>query len=80
MTTKSRSSKQIDPREMRRSTGMNQTDFWKRISVTQSGGSRYESGRHMPEPVRRLLVMAYGSERDALAEFERLRGRKPTGA
>ena len=25
--------------------GLNQSQFWSRIGVTQSGGSRYESGR-----------------------------------
>ena len=49
----------IDPRQLRRQLGMNQSEFWKRIDVTQSGGSRYESGRPMPKPVRRLLGVVY---------------------
>ena len=35
--------------------GLNQKDFWKRYGVTQSGGSRYESGRNIPKPLAILL-------------------------
>ncbi len=35
--------------------GLNQQDFWKRYGVTQSGGSRYESGRNIPKPLGILL-------------------------
>ena len=45
----------IDAREIRRKLGMNQQQFWSTLGVTQSGGSRYESGRNMPKPVRELL-------------------------
>ena len=34
-------------------------DFWSQIGVTQSGGSRYESGRPMSKPVRELLRLVY---------------------
>lgn len=34
---------------------LNQTDFWTRYGVTQSGGSRYESGRNIPKPLAILL-------------------------
>ena len=34
-------------------------DFWSEIGVTQSGGSRYESGRSMSKPVRELLRLVY---------------------
>lgn len=49
----------IDPREIRRRLGLNQQEFWTRIGVTQSGGSRYESGRNMPKPVRELLRLVH---------------------
>jgi transcriptional regulator with XRE-family HTH domain len=49
----------INPREIRRRLGMNQEEFWTRIGVTQSGGSRYESGRSMPKPVRELLRLVH---------------------
>ena len=38
-------------REIRRKLGLNQQQFWSTLGVTQSGGSRYESGRNMPKPV-----------------------------
>lgn len=46
---------QLNPREIRRKLGLNQKEFWEKIGVTQSGGSRYESGRNMPRPVVILL-------------------------
>jgi transcriptional regulator with XRE-family HTH domain len=49
----------VDPREIRRRLGMNQQQFWSKIGVTQSGGSRYESGRNMPKPVRELLRLVH---------------------
>jgi len=49
----------INPREIRRRLGLNQEEFWTRIGVTQSGGSRYESGRTMPKPVRQLLRLVH---------------------
>lgn len=48
-----------NPREIRRQTGLNQHEFWNRIGVTQSGGSRYESGRNMPRPVQELLRIVH---------------------
>ncbi|HKO88888.1 MAG TPA: helix-turn-helix domain-containing protein [Burkholderiales bacterium] len=49
----------IDPREVRQKLGLNQQEFWTKIGVTQSGGSRYESGRSMPKPVRELLRLVH---------------------
>jgi DNA-binding transcriptional regulator YiaG len=34
---------------------LNQREFWQRYGVTQSGGSRYESGRNIPKPLAILL-------------------------
>lgn len=48
-----------NPREIRRRLRLNQHQFWSRIGVTQSGGSRYESGRRMPKPVRELLRLVH---------------------
>ena len=48
-----------NPREIRRKLRLNQQEFWSRIGVTQSGGSRYESGRGMPRPVRELLRLVH---------------------
>ena len=49
----------FDPREIRARLGLNQDQFWTQIGVTQSGGSRYESGRDMPKPVRELLRLVH---------------------
>ena len=54
----------INPREIRRRLGLNQEEFWTRIGVTQSGGSRYESGRAMPKPVRQLLRLVHVEQID----------------
>lgn len=48
-----------NPRDIRKKLGLNQMDFWSEIGVTQSGGSRYESGRSMSKPVRELLRLVY---------------------
>lgn len=53
------SEKLVDVREIRRKLGLNQQEFWARLGVTQSGGSRYESGRSMPRPVRQLVRLVY---------------------
>jgi transcriptional regulator with XRE-family HTH domain len=53
-----------NPREIRRRRGMNQQEFWGSIGVTQSGGSRYESGRNIPKPVRELLRLVHVDQID----------------
>jgi transcriptional regulator with XRE-family HTH domain len=55
--------KKIDALKLRKRLGLNQAEFWGRIEVTQSGGSRYENGRTMPGPVRKLLGIVYLKER-----------------
>lgn len=54
----------IEAREIRRKLGLNQQQFWSKIGVTQSGGSRYESGRNMPKPVRELLRLVHVEQID----------------
>lgn len=54
----------IDARELRRKLGMNQSQFWSKLGVTQSGGSRYESGRNMPRPVQALLRLVHVEQID----------------
>ncbi|HVC49062.1 MAG TPA: hypothetical protein VND43_02720 [Burkholderiales bacterium] len=58
------SEKVINPRDLRRRLGINQQEFWNRIGVTQSGGSRYESGRPIPKPVKELLRLIYVEQLD----------------
>ena len=58
---------------LRKKLNLNQTEFWSRLGITQSGASRYESGRSIPRPVQALYVIAYGTEKQAEAAVERLR-------
>lgn len=50
-----------DLKGFREARGENQTKFWSRFGVTQSGGSRYESGRKMPSPLA-MLVLSFSNE------------------
>ncbi|MFO1282203.1 MAG: hypothetical protein U1F51_06975 [Burkholderiales bacterium] len=61
----------LNPREIRRRLGLNQEQFWTQIGVTQSGGSRYESGREMPRPVRELLRLVHVEQID-LSKVKRI--------
>lgn len=45
--------------KLRTKRGENQTDFWKRLGVTQSGGCRYEAGRAMSPAIKRLYYLVY---------------------
>ena len=46
-------------RMMRKSKQLNQFEFWNAVNVTQSGGSRYESGRAIPDQVAILVEMVH---------------------
>lgn len=58
---------------LRRRMQLNQSQFWRRFGCTQSGGSRYESGRRPPGPLRILLTLATADESDAQALLQALR-------
>ena len=62
--TRTKTTEKIDAREIRKKLGLNQQQFWSRVGVTQSGGSRYESGRNMPRPVRELLRLVHVEQID----------------
>lgn len=64
--------KAINLREFRRKSNTNQSKFWGRVGVTQSGGCRYETGRAMPKPTKMLFDLAYG--KDPLKALAKLRG------
>lgn len=51
--------KTFKPRHLRQRLGLNQQQFWSAVGVTQSGGSRYETGRSMPKPVRELVRLVH---------------------
>jgi len=63
-------------RRLRKRLNLNQAEFWNRVGVTQSGGSRYEKGRPVPKPVRILLNLVYSAKQEPAAHaLERLRAR-----
>jgi transcriptional regulator with XRE-family HTH domain len=73
-----------EAREIRRKLGLNQQQFWSKLGVTQSGGSRYESGRNMPRPVQQLLRLVHVEQidiqkikREDYEVIEYLRSSKP---
>ena len=58
--------------KMRLQLGLRQDEFWSRVGVTQSAGSRYETGsRRLPVPLQMLIELAYGSQ--SLTALKRLR-------
>ena len=59
---------------MRQKTDLNQTQFWSRVGIGQSAGSRYESGRNIPRPVQMLLRIAYGTAAQAERQIRALLG------
>ncbi|MBK9520403.1 MAG: transcriptional regulator [Rhodocyclaceae bacterium] len=59
-----KASDKIDARAIRRKLGVNQQTFWSKLGVTQSGGSRYESGRNMPRSVQHLLRLVHVEQLD----------------
>ena len=58
---------------MRKKLNVNQSEFWSRVGLGQSAGSRYESGRNIPRPVQMLLRIAYGAKAQAARQLEVLR-------
>lgn len=54
-----KSTPDLDLKALRRKLGLNQLQFWTRLGVTQSGGSRYENGRQIPRAVLALLNLIY---------------------
>lgn len=63
MSTK-KAKKPVDYRELRAKMGLNQSAFWGGVGVTQSAGSRYESGRAVPKPTRALIHIVHVEGRD----------------
>ena len=57
-----------DPRAYRKQLGMTQADFWELFGVTQSGGSRYETGRSMDVPLRTLLALHVSGHAELVAK------------
>ncbi|MBL8444753.1 MAG: XRE family transcriptional regulator [Zoogloeaceae bacterium] len=62
-----------DVKAFRKKLGLNQSQFWSHVKVTQSGGSRFESGRNIPMPVQILLHLAYATDKQADSVLRALR-------
>lgn len=66
---------EFDARALRKRRGFRQVDFWAKVGCTQSGGSRYEAGRNISQPVMMLLTLAYGTDRQAQKLLDWLRSK-----
>ena len=60
---------------LRSSLGVSQRNFWKRLGISQSGGSRYECGRAIPRTVYLLMELAYSDDPTETFKQIRYRGR-----
>ena len=49
----------LPPKELRLKLGLTQSDFWSPVGISQSGGSRYESGRKLPAATSALLHLVH---------------------
>lgn len=47
---------------LRKKLNLNQQQFWSRVHVTQSAGSRYEGGRTIDMRTQTLLRIAYDTD------------------
>ncbi len=47
------------PKELRSKMGLTQGGFWAPVGVSQSGGSRYETGRKLPASISTLLHLVH---------------------
>ena len=81
MTTKSTTEKPAKKlptiknyRELRRKMDIRQSEFWSRIGVTQSGGSRYEAMRKVPKPTQTVIDLTYGPLNAAVERLAAMRG------
>ncbi|MBI2315521.1 MAG: hypothetical protein HYU75_00355 [Betaproteobacteria bacterium] len=66
----------LDPKELRCRLGASQLEFWSSIGMTQSAGSRYESGRSMPRTIQTLLRLV---QAERIASAGDLRNRFQAG-
>ena len=61
-------------RELRRKMDISQSEFWSRIGVTQSGGSRYETMRKVPKTTQAVIDLTYGPLNAAVERLAAMRG------
>lgn len=58
---------------MRKALGLTQSAFWGRLGVSQSAGSRYETGRDVPFATMAMAHLTYDPEDEARSFMARLR-------
>lgn len=61
---------------LRHSLELNQQQFWQPLLVSQSRGSRYEAGRHIPAQVLMLIHLAYAEKASADHLYDLIRNDK----
>lgn len=74
-----------DLEQLRKYSGLNQQQFWAAVGISQSGGSRYETGgRPLPKYIQALLRLVYVEKidlsrvrREDIELVEYLRSEKP---
>lgn len=50
----------INPKDLRIANGLSQIEFWEKVGITQSGGSRYENGERRVSPsLEQILRLTY---------------------
>lgn len=50
----------VTPKDLRLANELNQAEFWEKVGITQSGGSRYENGdRRIPPSLYHILRLTY---------------------
>ena len=63
---------------LRRRLGLKQSEFWPRLGLTQSTGSRLENGnRTINRSIRMLISLAYGDDPRSVLKRLRRGGRMP---
>ncbi len=55
----------LDIWALRRLMRLSQTEFWSKVGVSQSCGSRFENGNRIPTPIRLLIDVIYVHSIDA---------------
>lgn len=68
--------------QFRKACQLDQKRFWEKFGTSQSGGSRYETGRAIPKPTQRLLACAMFQTETAvlMLQMNKLRSRCPAKA
>jgi transcriptional regulator with XRE-family HTH domain len=50
----------VNPKDLRIANDLTQQEFWEKVGITQSGGSRYETGdRTIPNSLAQILRLTY---------------------